>query len=102
MRILGDWFLKHGDDARAERYMRQVVTYKPESQMGWNALVSLYSKEKEQGAADPALPDKLAEALVSAGRAGEARRVVDEAKAEGRTPSADVVRRIQAAEAGRH
>ena len=42
--------------------MRLVVSYKPESQMGWNALVALYTKMQGSGASDPKLADKLAEA----------------------------------------
>jgi hypothetical protein len=59
MRILGDHYMKTGAYARAEHFMRQVLTHKPESQMGWNALVALYTKMKTEGANDPALDEKL-------------------------------------------
>lgn len=61
-RILGDYFMKTGDYTRAEEYMRLVITYKPESQMGWNALVSLYTRMQSAGVGDPQLGEKLATA----------------------------------------
>jgi hypothetical protein len=94
MRILGDYYLKTGDFARAEQYMRQVVTHKPESQMGWNALVALYTKMRAEGAGDSTTSDKLALALLSANRGAEARRVVEEARAAGNPPSAEVEQRL--------
>jgi len=101
MRILGDYYMKTGNLDRAEDFMRQVVTYKPESQMGWNALASLYMKRQANGESDPLLSDKLAAALLSAGRTADARRVVENARASGTPPSAEVERRLSAAEAGR-
>jgi tetratricopeptide (TPR) repeat protein len=97
MRILGDWYMKQGDYARAEGYMRQVVTVKPESQMGWNALASLYEKKKAGGDSDPLLYDKWAGALLSAGRVADASRVVEEGRAAGFPPSAEIERRLQTA-----
>lgn len=101
MRLLGDHYLKAGDLDRAEQHMRHVVTIKPESQMGWNALAQLYTTRRARGDADPALADKLATALLSAGRVGEARRLVDIETAAGRSPDAELVRRLGAAEAKR-
>jgi hypothetical protein len=94
MRILGDYYLKAGDFARAEQYMRQVITHKPESQMGWNALVALYTTMRAKGAGDSTTSDKLALALLSAGRGAEARRVVEEARAAGNPPSDEVEQRL--------
>lgn len=99
MRILGDHYLRQGDLDRAEHYMRQVVEQKPESRMGWNALVQLYSTRRARGGSDPLLSDKLASALLSAGRTAEARRVVEDARAAGNPPSTDVEERLRVAEA---
>ena len=99
IRLLGDHYLQSGDLLRAERYMRQVVTIKPESRLGWNALVRLYTKRQSDGNGDPLLSDKLAGALLSAGRFEDARRVVEDARAAGRSPDGDLERRLQAAEA---
>ncbi len=101
MRLLGDHYLRQGDYERAERFMRQVVEHKPESRMGWNALVQLYSTRRARGDADPRLTDDLASALLSAGRTDEAARVVDEARAAGKPVGDGVVGRLRAAEAGR-
>jgi hypothetical protein len=60
MRILGDHYMRSGDFARAEHYMRQVLTYKPESQMGWNALTALYTRMLEAAPGDEAVAAKLA------------------------------------------
>jgi hypothetical protein len=60
MRILGDHYMRTGDFARAEHHMRQVLTHKPESQMGWNALVALYTKMLEAAPGDEAVAAKLA------------------------------------------
>ncbi len=100
-RLLGDYYMKNGDLDRAEQYMRQVVTIKPESQMGWAALAQLYTKRKAAGSTDPLLSDKLAGAYLSAGRVADARRVVEEARANGTPPAGDLERRLQAAEAGK-
>lgn len=101
MRILGDHYLRQGDFERAERYMRQVVEHKPESRMGWNALVQLYSTRRARGDDAPRLTDDLASALLSAGRTAEAARVVDEARAAGKPVGAEVEERVRAVEAGR-
>ena len=101
IRLLGDYYLRSGDLDRAEQYMRQVVTIKPESQMGWNALVQLYTTRQSRGDGDPLLSDKLATALLSAGRVAEARRTVETARAAEKPPSDELERRLQAAEAGR-
>jgi len=98
-RLLGDHYLKAGDLDRAEQYMRQVVTIKPESQMGWNALAQLYTTRRTRGETDPLLADKLATALLSAGRVGDARRLVNGEIAAGRTPDAELLRRLGTAEA---
>ena len=100
-RILGDYYMKNGNLDRAEELMRQVVTYKPESQMGWNALASLYMKRQASGDADPLLADKLAGALISAGRTADAKRVMEDARAAGTPPSAEIERRLAAAESGK-
>lgn len=101
MRLLGDYYLKTGDLARAEQSMLQVVTHKPESQMGWNALAQLYTKKQENGDGDPLLSDKLAGALLSAGRPGDARRVVERARADGTPPAEALERRLRSAESAR-
>jgi len=101
IRVLGDYYLKSGNLDRAEQYMRQVVTIKPESRMGWNALVQLYTTRQSKRDGDTLLSDKLATALLSAGRTAEARRVVDDARASGTAPSDELERRLAAAEAGK-
>jgi tetratricopeptide (TPR) repeat protein len=101
LRVLGDHYLQTGDLDRSEYFMREVITYKPESRMGWEALVRLYTKRKANGESDPALSGKLAEALLGAGRVADARREIDSARASGVAPPADLERRIAAAEAGR-
>lgn len=98
MRLLGDHYLRTGDLDRAEKHMRQVVTIKPESRMGWNALVALYSARRSRGDSDPVLGDRLVEALLGAGRVAEARRAAQEARAAGSALSDDLDRRLQAAE----
>ncbi|MFN2426486.1 MAG: tetratricopeptide repeat protein [Candidatus Binatia bacterium] len=100
IRVLGDYYLSRGDFDRAEQYMRQVVTIKPESRMGWNALVQLYSTRQSRGDSDALLSDKLATALLSAGRVAEARRAVEDARAAGSPPNAELERRLVAAEGG--
>lgn len=94
MRILGDWHLREGNLDRAEGYMRQVVTYKPDSVMGWNALVQLYTTRRARG---DAVTNQLALALLSANRGAEARAVVEEARAAGTPPSPEVEQRLRAA-----
>jgi len=101
IRLLGDYYMKAGDLDRAEQYMRQVVTLKPESQMGWNALATLYTKRQAASSSDPLLSDKLAGALLSAGRSADARRVVEEGRAAGTPPSAEIEQRLAAAAAGK-
>jgi len=100
IRVLGDYYLHNGDLDRAEQYMRQVVTIKPESRMGWNALVQLYTTRQSRGDGDPRLGDKLATALLSADRVPEARRAVEAARAAGTPPSAELEQRLAAAESG--
>lgn len=94
IRALGDHYLKAGDLGKAEGYMRQVVTIKPESRMGWNALVQLYTTKRARGEGGEDLTDRLAEALLGAGRADEARRVVAEARAAGHEPDAALAQRL--------
>ena len=98
MRILGDYYMKQGNFGRAEELMRKVVTYKPESQMGWNALATLYAKKQ---AAGDEVDEELVEALIKAGRVADARRAVESARAAGRTPSEELTRKLAAAEAGK-
>ncbi|MFN2376540.1 MAG: tetratricopeptide repeat protein [Candidatus Binatia bacterium] len=97
IRLLGDHYLRSGDLDRAEQYMRQVVTIKPESRMGWNALVQLYGARQARGDTDAALDARMAEALLGAGRAGEARAAAARAAAAGHPVGADLERRLQGA-----
>lgn len=96
IRLLGDYYLRNGDLDRAEQYMRQVVTIKPDSRMGWNALVQLYDTRRSRGEADASLDAKSAEALLGAGRAAEARAAAARAAAAGHPVGADLERRLQA------
>jgi tetratricopeptide (TPR) repeat protein len=95
IRLLGDHYRRSGDLARAEQYMRQVVTLKPESRIGWNALADLYLQRLASGDTDATLRDRLAAALLSAGRSADARRVADEARAAGLPPSAEIETRLE-------
>lgn len=101
IRVLGDYHRRKGDLVRAEQYMRQVVTLKPDSRMGWGALADLYAQEFAAGASDPTLGDKLAGALLSAGRTSDARRAVEQASARGMRSSAQIESRLAAAQSDR-
>ena len=64
MRRLGDLYLARKDYARSERYMLRVLQLKPDSRMGRNARVQLYTTMLQDARYrdDPAVQEKLARA----------------------------------------
>ena len=82
----------------AEKYMNQVVTFKPGSRLGWNALVRLYEKMSTLKTDEPEIFYKLAKAYLNAGKIAQARQAVRNAEARGKPLPQAFIKRLEHAE----